>query len=87
MRIYSHTTNRSSPASPDGQNAFPILKKHWPDFAQAAAHDAPGKYWVHPAVLTIHKFGRRSLITAANIDACQRRMIERKLPRDIRGAS
>ena len=38
-------------------------------------------------LLTIYKFGRRSLITAEDISNCQRRMIERKLPRDIRGAA
>ena len=37
--------------------------------------------------LTIYKFGRRSLITAKDINACQRKMIDRKLPRDIRGAA
>ena len=82
MVTYDNSTDLSSPAPSDGQNDFPILREHWPDFAQAAVHDALGKCWVHPAVLTIHKFGRRSLIIA-----CQRRMIERKLPHDIRGAS
>ena len=41
----------------------------------------------HKGILTIHKFGRRSLITAEDIDKCQRQMLNRKLPRDIRGAS
>jgi excisionase family DNA binding protein len=35
--------------------------------------------------LTIYKFGRRSLITVEDINSCQRKMIERKMPRDIRG--
>ena len=87
MITYDNSTDLSSPASSGGQTDFPILREHWPNFAQAAAHDAPGKCWVHRAVLTIQKFGRRSLSTAENIDACQRRMIERKLPRDIKVAS
>jgi excisionase family DNA binding protein len=38
-------------------------------------------------ILTIHKFGRRSLITVKDIDKCQRQMLSRKLPRDIRGGA
>ena len=41
----------------------------------------------HQGILTIYKFGRRSLITAEDIDKCQQRMLNRKLPRDIRTAS
>jgi excisionase family DNA binding protein len=41
----------------------------------------------HQGILTIHKFGRRSLITAKDIEKCQRQMLNRKLPRDIKGAS
>ena len=39
----------------------------------------------HKGILQIHKFGRRSLITADDIDKCQRQMLNRKLPRDIKG--
>ena len=38
-------------------------------------------------ILTIHKFGRRSLVTVEDINRCQRQMLNRKLPREIRGAS
>jgi excisionase family DNA binding protein len=38
-------------------------------------------------ILTIHKFGRRSLVTVEDIDKCQQQMLSRKLPSDIRGAS
>ena len=49
MRIYNQTTNRSSPAKSDGQADFPILKKHWPDFAAEAAATELGGSRVHPA--------------------------------------
>ncbi len=58
------------------------------DAATRLGISRPTIYRLHrQGLLTIHKFGRRSLITAGDINACQRRMIERKLPRDIRGAS
>ena len=41
----------------------------------------------HQGILTIHKFGRRSLITVEDLEKCQQRMLNRKLPRDIRRAS
>jgi excisionase family DNA binding protein len=41
----------------------------------------------YKGILTIYKFGRRSLITVEDIDKCQRQMLNRKLPRDIRRAS
>ena len=48
----------------------------------------PMVYRLHRrGLLTIHKFGGRSLITAKNIEACQRKMIAGRLPRNIRGAS
>lgn len=41
----------------------------------------------YQGILTIHKFGRRSLVTVGDIDKCQQQMLSRKLPSDIRGAS
>lgn len=37
--------------------------------------------------LTIYKFGRRSLVTAKDIDSCQEHMLKRKLPDGIRTAT
>ncbi|MBT4608645.1 MAG: helix-turn-helix domain-containing protein [Gemmatimonadetes bacterium] len=46
----------------------------------------PTVYRLHrQGVLKIHKFGNRSLVTAEDIHACQRRMISGRLPRNIRG--
>ena len=46
----------------------------------------PTIYRLHrQGLLTIRKFGNRSLITAEDIDVCQRKMVEGKLPRNIRG--
>ena len=48
----------------------------------------PTVYRLHrQGVLSIHKFGNRSLITAKDIKACQRKMIAGRLPRNIRGTS
>lgn len=48
----------------------------------------PTVYRLHrQGVLSIHKFGNRSLITAEDINACQRKMIAGRLPRTIRGTS
>ena len=41
----------------------------------------------YQGILTIYKFGRRSLITVEDIDNCQQQMLNRKLPHDIRGTS
>ncbi|MBT3359966.1 MAG: helix-turn-helix domain-containing protein [Rhodospirillales bacterium] len=46
----------------------------------------PTVYRLHrQGVLNIHKFGNRSLITAEDINACQRKMMAGMLPRNIRG--
>ncbi len=48
----------------------------------------PTVYRLHRlGVLNIHKFGARSLISAEDINACQRKMIAGRLPRNIQGAS
>jgi len=38
-------------------------------------------------LLTIYKFGSRSLVTAADVNNCQQLMLKRKLPSGIRGAT
>jgi excisionase family DNA binding protein len=45
----------------------------------------PTIYRLHrQGVLTIHKFGNKSLITSKDIAACQRKMTDGKLPRKVR---
>ena len=45
----------------------------------------PTVYMLHrQGILTIHKFGGKSLITAEAISACQRQMIDGRMPRRIR---
>jgi len=58
------------------------------DAAARLGVSKPTIYRLHrQGALTIYKFGNRSLITAADIDGCQRLMLDRKLPRNIRGAA
>jgi excisionase family DNA binding protein len=48
----------------------------------------PTVYRLHrQGVLIIHKIGNRSLITAEDVDVCQRMMIAGRLPRIIRGSA
>jgi len=55
------------------------------DAATLLGISRPTIYRLHrQGVLTIHKFGSKSLITSKDIDACQRRMTDGKLPRKVR---